>query len=462
MAKKIGNQTPTQSVILPYRKSHYKRALDLYHKSGRKAMKWQQTLVKHITAVNKDGLWVHADFGYSVPRQNGKNEVVAVVEMDGLMEGLRILHTAHRTSTSHTAWERLCAILDEAGIEYKSIKAKGSENIRIDGGGRVEFRTRSTLGGLGESYDLLVIDEAQEYTDDQASALKYTIAASPNPQTIYTGTPPTPHSSGTVFTSYRKDVLEGAKKDAGWAEWGVEEQSDVNNTDLWYLCNPAMGVRITERTVSREISSDIIDFNVQRLGLWLRYNQKSAISVTEWEGLQLKVLPKIQGKLFVGIKYGNDGANVAMSIAVKADDDRIFIEAIDCQSLRNGNNWVLNFLAQADVQSVVIDGAAGQSILAAEMKDARLKPPILPTVKEVIVANSAFEQAIFQKTLCHKGQPSLTQAVSNCEKRAIGSNGGFGYRSQVEDYDIALMDSALLAHWACAVSKPPVKQKIRY
>ena len=87
------------------------------------------------------------------------------------------------------------------------------------------------------------------------------------------------------------------------------------------------------------------------------------------------------------------------------------------------------------------------------MKDSGIKKaPILPTVKEIIVANASFEQAVFKKSLCHTGQPSLEQVVTNCEKRAIGTNGGFGYKSQLEDYDIALMDSVMLAHWLCAES----------
>lgn len=462
MKKRIGNQIPTQSITLPYRKSKYKETIELYEKTGRTAQKWQSNLLKPIMAVNTRGEWVHSQFGYSVPRQNGKNEILAMREEHGLANGERILHTAHRTSTSHAAWERLCGLLDEAGIDYKSIKAKGSENVRVEGGGRVEFRTRSTLGGLGESYDLLVIDEAQEYTAEQATALKYVIAASPNPQTIYCGTPPTPLSSGTVFMDLRNDALAGRTKDTGWAEWSVEEESDVNDRDLWYECNPALGIRITERTIQTEISSDTIDFNIQRLGLWLKYNQKSAISETEWNDLKVQALPQLTGKLFVGVKYGNDGTNVAVSIAAKTKDDKIFIESMDCQPVRNGNDWIVAFLKSADIHSVVIDGASGQQILAAQMKEARLKPPILPTVREVIVANSAFEQAVFKQAVCHKGQPSLTQVITNSDKRSIGSNGGFGYRCQLEDYDIALMDSVLLAHWACVEAKPPVKQKIRY
>ena len=54
-------------------------------------------------------------------------------------------------------------------------------------------------------------DEAQEYQDDQESALKYVVTDSHNPQTILCGTPPTPVSSGTVFTKYRKDTLAGLK-----------------------------------------------------------------------------------------------------------------------------------------------------------------------------------------------------------------------------------------------------------
>ena len=51
---------------------------------------------------------------------------------------------------------------------------------------------------------------------------------------------------------------------------------------------------------------------------------------------------------------------------------------------------------------------------------------------------SAFEQAICQRHIVHMGQSSLVQAVSNCEKRAIGSNGGFGYKSLNEDFILCL------------------------
>ena len=467
MTKRIGSQTPTRSLILPYDDSLGNEAIELYEKSGREAYDWQRFIVDAILAKNDDGLWTHMNFGYAVPRQNGKNEIIAIRELIGLEKGERILHTAHRTTTSAAAFDRILAVLEESGLEeqedFHKIKATGRESIEFYDGGRIDFRTRSSTGGLGESFDLLVIDEAQEYTDDQRSALQYTIAASPNPQTILTGTPPTPISSGTVFTKLRENALFGASEDDGWAEWSIDKETDdLRNVDLWYQTNPSLGLRVSERNIRSELGTDDLDFNIQRLGLWIQYNQKSAISENEWRELHVDTLPKLKGELFAGIKYGYDGTNVALSIAVKTEYDNVFVESIDCQSLRQGNGWIIHFLRNADVQQVVIDGANGQEILSEAMRQAGLKAPVLPTVKEIILANAMFEQALFQQTIQHKSQPSLFQVVTNCDKRNIGTSGGFGYRSQVEENDIALMESVILAHWACSEAKEVKKQKIRY
>ncbi len=461
---KKGRQTPTKSVVLPYSSTYGDKAVELYNSTGKTAQEWQKLLLADILAYNEEGLWVHTKFGYSVPRRNGKNEIVAIREMYGLKNGERILHTAHRTTTTHSAWERLLGLLEKAGIEVvSSYRAFGKEHIEVKDGGKIEFRTRTSKGGLGEGFDLLIIDEAQEYQDDQESALKYVVTDSKNPQTIFCGTPPTPVSSGTVFTKFRKATLEGETVNSGWAEWSVEEQSNPRDIDLWYETNPSLGTVFTERSVTDEIGSDPVDFNIQRLGLWIRYNQKSAISKAEWNELKAKKLPELEGKLFVGIKYGHDGANVAMSVAARTKDGKIFVETIDCREVRAGTAWIIDYMRSWDAKKVVIDGANGQKVLADDMDEYSLKKPILPTVKEIIAANAKFEQGLYQRNICHMGQPSLENAVGNCEKRAIGSNGGFGYRSIKEGVEIALLDSVILAYWICSETKrEKKKQRISY
>lgn len=470
MAKvRLGRQTPTRSVVLDYTKTNGTKAIRLYNKTKKKALEWQKQQIKDILAVDAKGNYIHIKYGLAVPRRNGKNEVILMRELYALEKGEYASHTAHRTKTATSSWERLCKAVRDAGYkegeDFKTTNRTGMESVRfLKTGGRVDFSTRSSQGGLGEGFDLLIIDEAQEYTEDQETALKYTVSASSNPQTILTGTPPTTVSKGTVFADYRKAVLSGERPNSGWAEWSVPELSDVHDKDLWYETNPSLGTILKEIVVADEISSDDIDFNIQRLGHWLQYNQKSAISKAAWEEMTWDFNRKeLTGPLFVGIKYGIDNINVSMGIAARTSDG-IFVEVIDCRPIREGNDWIIRFLSKANnVSKVVVDGAGAQDILAREMKDAGIHKPILPTVKEYIYANALFTQMVEDRVLCHTNQPSLTQVISNCEKRAIGNKGGYGYSSLKEEIDITIMDSVILASWICSETKKVrKKQRISY
>lgn len=465
---KKGKQDPTILIKKPYKTDYGQQAIDLYNSTGRTAQKWQEKLIAHILAYNKQGLWVHTKFGYSVPRRNGKNEVVAMRELWGLTAGEHILHTAHRTSTTHTAWERLLDLLEKAKIPIASeYRAFGKEHIYIENGGRIEFRTRTSKGGLGEGYDLLIIDEAQEYQDDQESALKYVVTSSKNPQTIFCGTPPTPVSSGTIFTKYRNQCISGeAGKNCGWAEWSVEFETDPHDKKAWYNSNPSLGTIFTERSIEDEIGTDNIDFNIQRLGLWIKYNLKSAITQKEWDSAKVDTLPELAGKLIIGIKYSHDAATVSLAVGARVkDSDKIFVEVIDCRSTRDGTQWLLDFLRKTEgsTRKVIVDGASGQKILEKDMRESRLKPPYLPTVRDIVVANAQLEPAISAGTICHSGQPALEQAATNCEHRAIGSNGGYGYKAIKDGVDISILDAAILARWGVEEFKDaPNKQIISY
>lgn len=478
---RVGRQEPTQAVVLPFDDTKGIEAVEAYEDSGRVAMDWQRLLISDIMGINSDGLWTHSIFGYEVPRQNGKGEILAMREFWGLLNGERIIHTAHRTPTSHSAFVRLTEILTSAGYvelgrkkkdeepperSFKSTKQFGLEQIMLTNGGSIVFRTRSEAGGIGESFDLLIIDEAQEYTVTQQGALMYTIAASPNPQTILCGTPPTIVSKGTVFVSLRNRVLSGNTSDTGWAEWSVyENPKDILDENLWYETNPSLGVRLQLRTIRNEDTSDRLDFVIQRLGFWHTYDLKSEITEKDWMRLKIKQKPEFTGKLSIGIKFGSDNLNTSMSLAVKTRDGHIFVETIDCQSQMMGFDWMLRFIRTGCISNVVIDGKGKSELLRDALAEitTEFKPKvIIPSTAEAITAYSAFRQAIDTEVICHNGQPSVIQSVSNCEKRMIGTNGAFGFRSLKEGIDVSIVESIALAYWSCSTQKERRKQKVWY
>lgn len=475
---RTGSQFPTQAVILPFEQSKGPQAVETYEQSGRRAQDWQKLLITDIMGTGPDGLYVHQKFGYEVPRQNGKGEVIAMRELQGLIDGERICHTAHKTSTSHSAFVRLMKLLTDAGYtevlrrkkgkempekSFKATKQYGLEQIFMNDGGYIVFRTRTEAGGIGESFDVLIIDEAQEYTQTQQGALMYTIAASPNPQTVFCGTPPTPQSKGDVFAPLRDRVLSGNAYDTGWAEWSVYQMpADIMDTEAWYKTNPSLGTLLKERTIRGEDVNNVLDFVIQRLGYWHRYELKSEISEKDWQALKVPAPHDLTGKIFVGIKYGADGANVALSIAVKTRRGKTFIECIDCAPQREGMAWIVEWLKKCrNIGGILVDGKGAAELLIGELANEKLAARS-PAWGEMIVACSGFRQAIDAETIEHTGQPSVVQAVSNCERRMIGNAGGFGFRSLNAEIEGAIVESLALAHYGASSAKERKKPKVWY
>ena len=50
---------------------------------------------------------------------------------------------------------------------------------------------------------------------------------------------------------------------------------------------------LNERKIEAELGEDKLDHNIQRLGFWPTYNQKSAISETEWNELKVDDVPEL-------------------------------------------------------------------------------------------------------------------------------------------------------------------------
>lgn len=98
---RLGRQTPTQSVTIPYSKTRGQEAAELYAKTGNELLEWQQLLQCDIMAVNDDGLWMHQKYGYSVPRRNGKSENVLARCLWGLKTA-KEFYTRHTEQQHHT------------------------------------------------------------------------------------------------------------------------------------------------------------------------------------------------------------------------------------------------------------------------------------------------------------------------------------------------------------------------
>lgn len=163
---------------------------------------WQGDVLNDALSTDATtGLWATPRVGVSVPRQNGKGAIIEALELAFLLgafpEAKLLIHSAHEFKTAQNGFQRLLSYFDSVPVLSKArdegrVKigtAAAREFVTIDGR-TVKFLARSKGSGRGFSADILVLDEAQELSEDVWAAILPTISARPNPQLWLFGTPP--------------------------------------------------------------------------------------------------------------------------------------------------------------------------------------------------------------------------------------------------------------------------------
>ena len=471
-----GSQEPRIKVEPHRTETDGKDAALLMSAYGYELDPWQQAVID-CWLGKENGKYNVTSAGLALPRQNGKNVCLEAREFFGLViNGEKILHTAHQVRTSKKSFRRLAAMFtDKRHPEVTDIVKQirytnGEECIELDNGGVIEFSARSRQAARGfDGISLVVYDEAQELTDDQVEAIMATLSASATGtrQLIYTGTPPYPGCPGDVFRRRRKASMDDPGKHDAWHEWSVEAKSinDINVEDvsLWYMTNPALGIRLDEEFTSAEMKTMSADgFARERLGWWvpeLEHTENYAIPMGAWDACA-SMQPKPEGKTAYGVKFTADGAEVALCGAVMGVDGFSRVELIDRRPTGLGVQWLAEWLnARSDKACcVVIDGRNGVDVLVEKIAASwRFRDSIIrPTAKNVIGAVSMLTDAInTQSVTWYQMQDDLRESAITSVKRPISGGWGFGGDNS------APIEACALAYWGVKTSKRNPGKKMR-
>ena len=444
---------------------------------GNSLDEWQQLIVDCWLGKDESGKYNITSAGLSVPRQNGKNVCLEAREFYGLVvNGEKILHTAHQVRTSKKSFRRLAAMFTdkkhpEVTDIVKTIRyTNGEECIELDNGGVIEFSARSRQAARGfDGISLVVFDEAQELTDDQTEAIMATLSASQTGtrQLIYTGTPPYPGCPGEVFRRRRTTCLNDAGKHDCWHEWSVaaDNLEDLNAGDktVWYMCNPALGIRLTEDFTAEEFRSMSLDgFARERLGWWspvIAKTVETVISKELWDSCASKDL-KPSGKTAYGIKFSADGSEVCLCGAVIPEEGAARISLIERKPTGYGTQWLAQWLKERvnKASCVVIDGRNGVDVLIDKISDTwKVKGSVIrPSAKDMIAAVSTLMDGLNEKTLTwYAPQEDLRASALSVTKRPISGGWGFGGE------DSTPLEACALALWGAKNSKRNPNKKMR-
>ena len=473
MTRKFGNQKPRIRYAPKYLCTDGKDAAELVKAYGYELDPWQKNVIKDWLGRIAYDKFSSTTCCLSVPRQNGKNTLLEVRELYGLLTmGEKIIHTAHQVNTAREAFLRLCRFFNnkscypELARKVEVIrKGNGMEEIELNNGGRIKFTSRSNVGNLGFSVDVVVFDEAQALTDEQISVIMPVISASPNDnrQMIYTGTPPTVSMNGEVFGRLRKTAIEQTNAKMCWHEWSVEKlpskDTSINElVKLAYDVNPAMGRRLTEEFTRQEAMGMSLDgFSIMRLGWWSETQTFKAISEGLWNKtfIEPKDAPQ-DGLVTFGVKFAPDGSFVSLAGCRCEDGGKPHVELIIHEPLHTGLNDIIEFLTNAErienTAGIAMDGKNGQGALYNALASEYYREVIMiPSTKGCVDASAMFEQALFNEDITHTNgeageQNELTTSALNAIKRPMGrsTDGGWIYGGE----DSTPIEAVALALWA--------------
>lgn len=436
---------------------------------GCKLDPWQQTVLDCWLGKDEAGKYTVTSAGLSVPRQNGKNVDLEAREFFGLVvNGEKILHTAHQVRTSKKSFRRLAAMFtDKRHPEItdivKNIRyTNGEECIELDNGGVIEFSARSRQAARGfDGISLVVFDEAQELTDDQIEAIMATLSASSTGtrQIIYTGTPPYPGCPGEVFRRRRTTCMTDPSPHDCWHEWSVDGENvdkiNAEDTSLWYMTNPALGIRLSEDFTKEEYKTMSKDgFCRERLGWWspvLAEVVNYAINSNLWDSCRSED-PKPEGKTAYGVKFSADGSFVCLCGAVIPQEGKARISLIEAKPTGHGTGWLADWLNERSSKAccVVIDGRNGVDVLVDKIADKwRSKGSIIrPSAKDVIAAVGVLTDSLNEQSVTwYAGQEALRESAITSVKRPIGGGWGFGGENSTP------IEAASLALWGAKMSR---------
>ena len=438
---------------------------------------WQRLVVDAWLGKDLSGNYTVTSAGLSAPRQNGKNVCLEAREFFGLViRGERILHTAHQVVTGKKSFRRLERMFtDRRHPEIQKLVryiryTNGEEAIELENGGSIEFSARSRQRARGfAGISLVVYDEAQELTDDQVDAIMPTLSASSTGQRqiIYTGTPPYPGCPGTVFRRRRQVCLTDPGPKDAWHEWSVAAESiqdiHVDDSGLWYMCNPALGINLSEEFTAEELRTQTADgFARERLGWWspvLETKDDLAIPAAAWDACRSPA-KKPEGKTAYGVKFVYDGSAVALCGAVITPEGKSRVSLIDMKPTGHGTKWLADWLNERAEKAacVVIDGRNGADVLVDKLSEKwRAKGAVVrPTARDVVSAASTLCGAVNEQTVSwYFGQELLRESAVTATKRPLAGGWAFGGDNS------APIEAAALALWGAKTSKRDPTKKMR-
>lgn len=412
-----------------------------------------------------DRTWAAKRVGVSVPRQNGKSQLLVSRALAGalLFGEKKIVVSAHQQDTARESFAKLMEIIeDDANTSLRGrvksvMNALNRESVKFTNGATIQFKARSGAAGKGFSSDCLLLDEAQILGSRAWTSINSTMSAMRNPQVWLLGTPPQEEDDSYTFEMVRNSAISGNSTAAAWCEWSADpaasDYDPASELTRW-SANPAWNTRINHEVVQGEFETYSADrFAQDRLGVWRNDQAQRVIPMDLWAARKVSAegVPDGDPAAF-GLDMSHDRV-VSVGVCV---GEHVEVAALDKVSDTLGAvEWLIERAGKKI--PVVVDGQSPAASMVAALRNAGVQV-VVTSAADMAKACGAFYDAVLEERLTHFDQAPLNAALMGARKRPIGAAGGWGWDRKDYSINLAPLVSVTLARFgatsATSTKKP--------
>ena len=412
----------------------------------------QKLALGDITSTTGDGKLAFYEAVISAPRQAGKSLVCEVWAVMHAQRGERILYTGHRADLAGTIFRRMWATIPAEWGATPTF-SNGRESLQFSSGGGIDFKTRGARIARGQTYDKIVVDEAQQVTEEDLDGMRYSIRTRPDAAILYAACAPNGRVNVNclVLKSLRDRARGGQADGLVYVEWaGIELDDDgeefqahqmseavLADRSVWKRATPGFGARITEERMASELESmGPVSFAIEALNipLWpdLAYAGAGPVTFAAFEALldeQSKLNPD-ESIHPVVVSYDMNPTRTGSITLAGRRDDLLHVDLVGRFEGAAAMEAAIARLcerADLDVVAVVCDGSPENLAL---LKKLRYDYVVTERQAREEGAARLGQQAcgslvdfVNEGRFRHRGQLELMEAVRGAVTKSLGTDG---------------------------------------
>ena len=418
---------------------------------------WQRYVISLATEIGEDGLPAYSEINITLPRQNGKSVLMALVFLVRLLawpgggRQVVMLGAQDALSAKRLLVDGIWPRLQERGLAQAAgmlLRKGGNTDLRLKNGNHLYLMTSNASSGHGATLSTAIIDECWSLTNDDAIQ-----AAAPAMITVKDSQLWLASTMGTessIFWQGRVDkgrAVSLGKNPAAtrtaYIEWSAPPDSDCDDPEVWAAANPAYGTLISHASILaiRESSTEPA-FRRAVLNEPVVNATARVIPELTWREIQD---PK--AKPTGGIIIGLDITPERKAGAIVAADGEGRIEVIEH---RRTGDWLAGLAEEIwrenrDVLGVALIGSGPLSGIVEELERKRL-PVYTLSATQSAAASALFYDSALGGGLQIRPDLGLDHAVAAATRRSVGAGLAWAWGRTSTEADVSPLIAASLAY----------------